>query len=257
MTSQTREAPDVDATMAVFDLDGTITRHDTYIPFLLGFLARKPLRILRCGLLPFHALMHLLGLRGNSWLKLKFLSQCCGGASRQALADYGADFAARIVRKGLLPDAVAAIEFHRARGDRLVLISASFDFYVDEIGKLLGFDHVIASKAAWRSDGDRGATLTGRFDGENCQGASKLKRLNAHLANEKRDRLRIIAYSDHRNDLPLLAFADTAYVVNPNHRMRRLAASKGFAVLNWPAALPARGNTISRRLMTLSGRSHD
>jgi phosphatidylglycerophosphatase C len=236
MTSQTRETPDVKVTIAVFDLDGTITRYDTYIPFLLGFLVRKPLRIFRCGLLPFYALIHLLGLRGNSWLKQKFLARCCGGVSRQALADYSARFATRIVREGLLPDAVAAIEFHRARGDRLMLISASFDLYVDEIGRLLGFAHVIASKAAWRSDGDLGVKLAGRFDGENCYGANKVKRLTAHLANEKRDSLRIIAYSDHRSDLPLLAFADTAYVVNPRHGMRKLAERNGFPVLNWSAS---------------------
>ena len=161
MTSRT-EKRRTKATIAVFDLDGTITRYDTYVPFLLGFLVSKPLRIFRCGLLPLYALIHLLGLRGNSWLKQKFLARCCGGASRQALADYSADFAARVVRKGLLPDAVAAIEFHRARGDRLILISASFDLYVDEIGRLLGFADVIASKAAWRSDGDLGMTLAGR-----------------------------------------------------------------------------------------------
>ena len=197
MTSQTRETPDVDATMAVFDLDGTITRHDTYIPFLLGFLARKPLRILRCGLLPFHALVHLLGLRGNSWLKLKFLSQCCGGASRQALADYGADFAARIVRKGLLPDAVAAIEFHRARGDRLMLISASFDLYVDEIGKLL-FDHIIASKAAWPR---RSWRDTDRQVRRRELWRHKVTRLKpGYLANGK-DRLGS-SLTGSRNDLP-------------------------------------------------------
>ena len=155
MTSQPRETLGVEPTVAVFDLDGTITRRDTYLPFLFGFLAREPRRLFRCGLLPFYALMHLAGLRTNSWLKQKFLANCCAGASRQALADYSAGFAARIVATGLLPGAVAAIEFHRARGDRLMLVSASFDLYVDEIGRLLAFDQVIASKAAWRGDGSR------------------------------------------------------------------------------------------------------
>lgn len=255
MTRQIRETPEIKTTTVVFDLDGTITRHDTYVPFLLGFLARKPLRVFRCGLLPFYALMHLLGLRGNSWMKQKFLARCCGGASRQALADYSTDFAARIVRKGLLPDALAAIEFHRARGDRLILMSASFDLYVDQIGRLLGFADVIASKAAWRSDADLGVTLAGGFDGANCHGVNKVKRLNAHLASEKRHSLQIIAYSDHHSDLPLLAFADTAYVVNPRYGMRKLAERQGFPVLNWSGS-PARFSTVSRRFMTLLGRSH-
>ena len=34
-------------TLAVFDLDGTITRHDTLLPFLGGYLLRHPWRLPR------------------------------------------------------------------------------------------------------------------------------------------------------------------------------------------------------------------
>ena len=99
------------------------------------------------------------------------------------------------------------------------------------------------------------ATLDGGFDGDNCHGANKVKRLSAHLANERQGPVRIIAYSDHRSDLPLLAFADAAYVVNPRRAMRKLAEAKGFSVLDWSAA-PSRVGTTSRRLMAFAGGHH-
>lgn len=217
---------------AVYDLDGTITRSDTFVPFLLGFLARNPSRIFRCIPLPFHLLAFWIGLRGNDWAKQKFLTAVCGGASRKALADYCADFAALVVETGLRPGAVASMEAHRARGDRLILITASLDLYVDAIARHLAFDDVIASKAAWRMAGDLGATLDGRLDGENCYGANKVERLKALLSNDTPD-MHIVAYSDHSSDLPLLTAAGSGYVVNPKPSMRRLAQANSLPVLDW------------------------
>ena len=46
--------------LAVFDLDGTLSRHDTFFPFVLGLLARHPTRWPRVALLPIPALGYLL-----------------------------------------------------------------------------------------------------------------------------------------------------------------------------------------------------
>ena len=192
------------------------------------------MRVFRCMLLPLHALLFWTGLHGNSLAKQKFLTRVCGGASRQTLAAYSEDFAALVVRSRLLPGAVASIEAHRAHGDRLILVTASLDIYVNAIARHLKFDDVIASKAAWIVDG-LGATLDGRLDGENCYGANKVERLGTFLANDA-GAVPIVAYSDHASDLPLLGIADKAYVVNPKPAMRKLAQKIGLPVLNWSGA---------------------
>jgi phosphatidylglycerophosphatase C len=238
--------------IAVYDLDGTITRADTFVPFLLGFLLRNPWRILRCVLLPLHALIFWTGLRGNSWAKQKFLTCVCGNASRQALLDYSEGFAALVVQDGLSPGAVASIDAHRARGDRLILISASLDLYVDAIARRLRFDDVIASKVAWRPPGDFNAILDGRLDGENCYGANKVERLTSFLVGERQN-ARIVAYSDHTSDLPLLTAADSAWVVNPKPAMRKLAEARGLPMLNWHgASRPPRRSTFYLQLLRMS-----
>jgi len=33
--------------VAVFDLDGTLTRYDTYLRYLIGYIGRRPTRVLR------------------------------------------------------------------------------------------------------------------------------------------------------------------------------------------------------------------
>ena len=38
--------------IALFDLDGTLTWHDTLLPFLLGFVRQRPHRALGCWRLP-------------------------------------------------------------------------------------------------------------------------------------------------------------------------------------------------------------
>lgn len=250
----TAKTPTERTVLAVYDLDGTITRSDTFVPFLLGFLVKNPWRIFRCFPLPLYALAFWSGLRGNNWVKQKFLTVICGGVSPQSLADYSADFAALVVKTGLLPGAVASIEAHRSRGDRLILVTASPDLYVDAIARHLGFDDVIASKVAWRMAGELRATLDGRLDGENCYGANKVERLKAVLSGDRPD-TQIVAYSDHASDLPLLAVADSGYVVNPTPSMRRLAQTNGLPVLNWSGAsqpTPRRAALLFQRFRIFS-----
>ena len=69
----------------LFDLDGTITRRDTYLAYLLGFLARHPERLLRAAPLSLAALRYLIGERDNTWLKTTFLRAILGSIPRRLL----------------------------------------------------------------------------------------------------------------------------------------------------------------------------
>jgi len=52
--------------VAVFDLDGTITRVDTYVHFLFAVMRRYPLRVLRGAWLPLALVIHKSRLKDNS-----------------------------------------------------------------------------------------------------------------------------------------------------------------------------------------------
>ena len=64
-------------TVAIFDLDNTITYKDTYLAFLFKLLRDHPLRLFNCVKLPVAVLLYKTGRRDNSWLKETFLQVYC------------------------------------------------------------------------------------------------------------------------------------------------------------------------------------
>ncbi len=214
--------------VALMDLDGTITKRDTYIPFLVGFLLSYPARLWRVGSLPFAVVLHGLGLRDNAWLKAHFLAAVLGGAPRSEIDPWAAVFVERVVARGLRRKALSVIEHHRAAGHELVLATASLDLYVERLAKRLGFDMVVCTAAEWRSNG----TLSGRIDGPNCYGDAKRAAFWSRVATA-RDQLYLIAYSDHHADLPILTEADRAVAVNPTRKLLRAAQLGQMEVQDW------------------------
>jgi HAD superfamily hydrolase (TIGR01490 family) len=215
-------------TIAVFDLDGTLTRHDTYRRFLLGYASAHPTKLFRFGPLALDALAHKIGRRSNSWLKERFLLEILGGATHTEIALFADRFVSHLMRTGMRAGAIRAIEGHRHRGDRLILVSASLDLYVERIASQLQMDHCICTKATRTSDG----RIAGTLDGANCYGEEKIRRLSSWVGND-RDRMHVLAYGDHRSDLPLLEWADRGILVNPSRRLERAAVEHGLETVRW------------------------
>ena len=214
--------------VALFDLDGTITRRDTYLAYLLGFLARHPERWPRAAPLPFAVLWHLAGRRGNTWLKTAFLRAVLGGVPRSRLEAWTESFLNHVLSRGLRAGALGKIEHHRAAGHGLVLVTASLDFYAEPLGRRLGFDTILCTRAQYDSAG----CLTGELDGGNCYGADKVVRVQRYLQ-QHAPGTPVICYCDHHSDLPLLQFADRAIAVNPTRGLRRTAERIGLPVEDW------------------------
>lgn len=217
--------------VAVFDLDGTITRQDTFKIFLKRRMRARPWRAITCAPLPFAYLMARKGMRDHVWLKQQTLRCVVGGAERSELTSFCAEFAQQMLQEQVTDAARAQIQQHKQRGDTLVLCSASFDFYVHAIGDALGFDHVICTKAAWKND-----RLTGYIEGINCFADEKIRLLNLLLGDKNEGEGQRIAYSDHHSDLPLLQWADRGVAVNPTHYMAEHAQEHSFDVVDWQAA---------------------
>jgi phosphatidylglycerophosphatase C len=212
--------------VALFDLDGTLTWRDTLLPFLLGFMRRHPLRLLRLWPLPF-ALYAYWRDRDRGVLKSRIIRMVMGGARRQVLEAWTESFVGALKpRRKFRPLALAILETHRAAGDHPVLLSASPDLYVRDIGRLLGFELTLCTELLW--SGDR---LDGHLKTQNRRGEEKLRCLN-WLREQYRD-VPIIAYGNSASDLDHLRHADRALLVNGDGAARRLAAKFGIAVSNW------------------------
>jgi phosphatidylglycerophosphatase C len=212
--------------LALFDLDGTITRHDTLMPYVLGFLRRHPVR--SPGLLrPVPTLVSFALKRADRGdLKSALIRGTLGGCTRAALEAWTASFVPLLLAHGVRPDALAYIARHRARGDVLALMSASVDLYVPAIGKALGFAEVLCTQLRWQ-----GEHLVGALAGPNCRGAEKARALQALRA--RYPGLRVTAYGNAASDLGHLCLADQGVVVNGSRRTRQAAERLGLRCLEW------------------------
>ena len=216
--------------IAVFDLDGTVTRRDTFVPYLRGWLRRHPARRRRLAILA-AVIRYLATGRDRGRLKCELLRACMGGAGRAEVDAWSDEFVAGLDLGGLCPGALAAIARHRAQGDRLVLLSASVDLYVPKIGRRLGFDETICTGVGWR-DGhlDGGLTTANRRGEEKRRCVDDLRRRYPGAG--------IAAYGNSRSDLPHLAAVERPVLVNGGRRAIRAAQRLGMRVEDWRNNLP-------------------
>ncbi|MGZ8216001.1 HAD family hydrolase [Methylomagnum sp.] len=213
--------------VAIFDLDGTITRNDTYVGFLLSVLRSYPSRGVRASWLPLAVLMYKLKWRNNTWLKCQFLAAICGGFHPTQLDPIVARFIAEVAAKDIRPGARAAIAYHREQGHRLVLASASFDFYVRPLAHSLGIKEIVCTEAEWTN-----GLLTATLKHGNCYGEQKLNLVKA-LIGGARSTAYLYGYSDHHTDIPLLDWVDEGVAVNPGPLLISISRSKGYQIADW------------------------
>lgn len=213
---------------AVFDLDGTITKTDTYVRFLLFCLRRNPARCVRVPVLGLGWAMHATGLRSNTWLKRYFLRHVVAGVARDVIDLWCEEFVSTVLRNHVRRGALRAIEAHRSAGHTLILTTASFDFYVERLAAALGFHHTLCTRSAWSS----AQSLLGTIAGENCHGTEKIRRLEEHFGTRRKD-WHVYVYTDHHSDLPLLRWADRAIVVNPTAKLARIGRTIPCEQVDW------------------------
>ena len=212
--------------LVFFDLDGTITRRDTLFGYVLGFALRHPWRLVGfMGVLP-TLLRFALRLADHGELKGALIRSVMGGASRDQVSAWTRTWIPRLQRRGVFPEALAAIAAHRKAGDHLVLMTATVDLYVPELTTALGLDEHLCSEVRW--EGDR---LDGRLAGENVRDEEKARRLRQVLP--RFPGRPIIGYGNSRPDLAHLRLVDRAVIVNARPRLRRAAADLPVTFKTW------------------------
>jgi phosphatidylglycerophosphatase C len=193
--------------LAIFDLDGTISRRDTLLPYIAGYLWRHPWRLWRwasCILPVLRYATH----RDRGLLKGEIVHATLGGLTRAQLARWTARFVRRLEHSGLHAEARDCIAAHRRSGDRLVLLSASPDLYVPQIAEALGFDGCLCTELRWHPDG----RLDGALVSANRRGEEKALCVRS-LLDEQRPALSY-AYGNSPSDLAHLALVTAGTYVN-------------------------------------------
>ncbi len=217
--------------LAVFDLDGTLTWHDTLLSFLAGYVGRTPAKLWRLWRLPGALLSYLLGGFDRGLLKSRVIKMVMEGDPRSAIGAWADVFVQSMQARGLFRQAALTIlESHRRAGDRLILMSASPDLYVPRIGRLLGFELTLCTEIAWRA-----ATPEDRLDGAlespNLRGEEKLHCLQ--WLRTQYPGSPIFAYGNSASDLAHLKTVERPMLVNGTRRARHEAGRLRIPIGAW------------------------
>lgn len=218
--------------LAIYDMDRTITRYPTYTPFMLAWAARhRPWRLLTAPLVVACLLAYVGKWISRGRLKTLMLALLVGRPSAAQLQPAIDRFVDRLFDNGVYAGALAQIAADKAAGARVILATASYDFYVDDIAARLGVSEIVATRSVW----DAQQRILPAINGENCYGPAKLAMVLDYLAAEGLDRAacHVTFYSDHHSDQPVFDWADVAVATNPNSRLRALAQSRGWRIIDW------------------------
>lgn len=191
-------APTPTCDLALFDFDGTITTRETMPDFMraavrpgrqrLGWLLLAPLIIgYKARLVPgpvVRAAICMVGFRGVAAAELE---------------RHGAAFARDVLPGLLRPEAMARIAWHRARGDRVVVVSGGLDAYLRPWADTHGLELLCSTLE------QRAGVLTGRYQGAQCVGAEKVRRVLANCPPAAG--ARVHAYGDTPEDAAMLSMA--------------------------------------------------
>ncbi len=222
--------PDAPQPLSIYDMDRTITRTGTWTPWLIFWVKREaPWRVLLLPLVALAGIAAAVGLIGRARLKEISHRLLMGRrVSRQRIVAAADAYAERVLAGNVFPGAIARIAADRAEGRRLVLATASNEFYVTAIARRLGFGDVVATAAQWDAD-----VLGHRLGGDNAYGQAKLLLVEAFLKREHLESAPIRFYSDHVSDTPMFERATEQVATTPSKRLRRLAQARGWEVVDW------------------------
>ncbi|MCU1597503.1 MAG: family hydrolase [Glaciihabitans sp.] len=132
----------------------------------------------------------------------------------------------RDIEKRLWPETVELAHEHLAKGHQVWLISATPQIVGRVIAERLGLTGALGTMFVAR-DG----VFTGAFDGPVLHGEEKAIAARAFTAELGADLADSWAYSDSRNDIPLLSLVGHRIVVNPDARLTKHAKEHGWPIL--------------------------
>ncbi|OEC37936.1 HAD family hydrolase [Pseudomonas sp. 1D4] len=188
--------------LSVFDFDGTLTRHDSFVPFLRFAFGNREFsrRILRLAL---PCLRYLARGMTRDELKAQLISTFLTGVEAKWVGQKAAEFCQLVWPMLMRPSGLRSVTSELTYGAEVTLCSASPALVLRPFADRLGIKLIATELEVL--DG----TLTGRIVGNNCRCENKVLRLAAVYGPLTQYRLR--AWGDTRGDHELLAVAQEAH----------------------------------------------
>ena len=188
--------------IALFDFDGTITNCDTFTPFVKAVIPRKRMRVGKILLTPL-IIGHRYGLLSSSYIRQKIVQVGFKNLPVSDTAELGRKHADAFIPNVLRPEAIERFNWHKTRGDRIVIVSASLTVYLGPWCEKMGFELCGVNLE------EREGLLTGHYLDGDCTGRKKVERIRALIKLDEFEH--IYAYGDTAEDIEMLDLADSKF----------------------------------------------
>jgi len=145
---------------------------------------------------------------------------------RATLERWRTEFVRTKIAPLITPAARALVEQHRARGDTLLIITATNRFITAPIAEAFGIPHLIATEPE-----EVNGQFTGKVTGVPSYREGKVERLSEWLNDRHESLDDSWFYSDSHNDLPLLNLVDHPVAVNADETLADYARTRGWTMI--------------------------
>ena len=209
--------------LAIFDVDYTLTKKETLAEFFKFMLKKNPSLFFHIPKSVGSAFLFLLGIFDAKKAKENFIA-FIDGVEEIKMQQLVKEFYDEKFSKIFYQDAIKTMKKLKQDGYKIVLISASAEFYLKELYDIKEVDKVIGTRFKV-AEGKH----TRRIEGENCKGEEKVNRLKEYIKEENMevDFNNSYMFSDSLSDSPLFYLVGNPYLINFKKN------NKEFNILHW------------------------
>jgi HAD superfamily hydrolase (TIGR01490 family) len=219
--------------VAFFDLDHTLLAHNSGVLYARDAHRRGHLSTLDLVRSMVWAGLHFFGRLDVEETYRRAGALFAGMAGDEVRAEVQSWFHGH-ASEWLRPGGRVALDLHKARAERTVLITNSSGYIAEAAAQAWGMDGWLANDILVDSAG----RITGNVSKPLCYGPGKIVRAQRWAEAHGAELASAYFYSDSISDLPLLSRVGSPQVVHPDPRLRRVARQRGWTIHDW-SGVPA------------------
>ena len=228
--------PAVGRGAAFFDLDKTVIAKSSALAFGRPFYRDGLITRRDVAKAAYAQLMFKLGGADDQQMirTRDYLAELCKGWKVEQVRQIVNETLHELIDPYIYAEAVELIERHQVAGRDVILVSASGEEMVRPIGLLLGVTDIVATRMV---------VVDGRYSGDidfYAGGPNKVTAIKDLAVEHGYDLADSYAYSDSISDAGLLETVGHPTAVNPDRALRRIAAERGWPVLEFRHPIPLR-----------------
>jgi len=209
--------------LAIFDVDFTLTKKETLIELFIFMLKKEPRLITHIPNNIYSALLYALKIYDAKKLKQIFI-RFINGMKEEDMKLLVREFYEKRLKAIIYEDAIVMMKKLKKEGCKIYLISASAEFYLEELYQIKEVDKIIGTKFKFEK-----GTYNNIIEGVNCRGEEKVVRLFEVLKKEniEVDYKNSYMFSDSLSDMPLFKLVGNPYLINYKKKHSYIK------ILNW------------------------